>query len=109
MGDDSHPRADGSADAANRGSTCTTGRPLTAEHTFHIRSIYCRCRGRLMGIVKIDDELHEEARRASTVMCRSINAQAEFWMKIGMLAEPIRRWLSTISSRHSLSRQTSAS
>ena len=40
-----------------------------------------------MGIVKIDDDLHEEARRASTVMCRSINAQAEFWMKIGMLAE----------------------
>lgn len=40
-----------------------------------------------MGIVKIDDELHEEVRRASTVMCRSINAQAEFWMKIGMHAE----------------------
>ncbi|MBB5715140.1 TA system antitoxin ParD family protein [Sphingomonas aerophila] len=40
-----------------------------------------------MGIVKIDDELHEQIRRASTVMCRSINAQAEFWMKIGMLAE----------------------
>ncbi|AYJ87382.1 hypothetical protein D3Y57_17405 [Sphingomonas paeninsulae] len=40
-----------------------------------------------MGIVKIDDDLHEEARRASTVMCRSINAQAEFWMKIGMMAE----------------------
>ncbi|MEH3120509.1 MAG: ParD-like family protein [Sphingomonas phyllosphaerae] len=40
-----------------------------------------------MGIVKIDDLLHEEARRASAVMCRSINAQAEFWMKIGMLAE----------------------
>ena len=40
-----------------------------------------------MGIVKIDGELHEEARTASTVMCRSINAQAEFWMKIGMLAE----------------------
>lgn len=40
-----------------------------------------------MGIVKIDDHLHEEVRRASTVMCRSINAQAEFWMKIGMLAE----------------------
>jgi hypothetical protein len=40
-----------------------------------------------MGIVKIEDALHEEARRASTVMCRSINAQAEFWMKIGMLAE----------------------
>lgn len=40
-----------------------------------------------MGLVKIDDALHEEARRASAVMCRSINAQAEFWMKIGMLAE----------------------
>ena len=40
-----------------------------------------------MGIVKVDDDLHEEARRASAVMCRSINAQAEFWMKIGMLAE----------------------
>ncbi len=40
-----------------------------------------------MGIVKIDEALHEEARRASGVMCRSINAQAEFWMKIGMLAE----------------------
>ena len=40
-----------------------------------------------MGIVKIDDALHEEVRRASAVMCRSINAQAEFWMKIGRLAE----------------------
>lgn len=40
-----------------------------------------------MGIVKIDDGLHERARRASIVMCRSINAQAEFWMKIGALAE----------------------
>ena len=40
-----------------------------------------------MGIVKIDDHLHEEARRASSVLCRSINAQAEFWMTIGMLAE----------------------
>jgi hypothetical protein len=40
-----------------------------------------------MGIVKIEDRLHEEARKASAVMCRSINAQAEFWMKIGMLAE----------------------
>ena len=40
-----------------------------------------------VGIVKIDDALHEEVRRASAVMCRSINAQAEFWMKIGRLAE----------------------
>jgi len=40
-----------------------------------------------MGLVKIDDELHEQVRTASAVMCRSINAQAEFWMKIGRLAE----------------------
>lgn len=40
-----------------------------------------------MGIVKIDDNLHEEVRRVSAVMCRSINAQAEFWIRIGMLAE----------------------
>lgn len=40
-----------------------------------------------MGIVKINDELHEEVRKASSVMVRSINAQAEFWMKVGMLAE----------------------
>lgn len=40
-----------------------------------------------MGIVKIGDGLHEDIRKASTVMCRSINAQAEFWIKIGMLAE----------------------
>lgn len=40
-----------------------------------------------MGIVKIDEDLHEKVRRTSTVMCRSINAQAEFWMKIGMLSE----------------------
>lgn len=40
-----------------------------------------------MGIVKINDELHEEIRKASSVMVRSINAQAEFWIKVGMLAE----------------------
>lgn len=40
-----------------------------------------------MGIVKISDELHEEIRRASAAMVRSINSQAEFWIKIGMLAE----------------------
>tara|TARA_R100001377_G_scaffold84652_1_gene68690 strand:- start:446 stop:652 length:207 start_codon:yes stop_codon:yes gene_type:complete len=40
-----------------------------------------------MGIVKISDELHEDIRKASAVMVRSINAQAEYWIKIGMLAE----------------------
>jgi hypothetical protein len=41
----------------------------------------------VMGIVKISDELHEEVRKNSSVMERSINSQAEFWLKIGRLAE----------------------
>ena len=40
-----------------------------------------------MGIVNIEDELHEQLRRASKVSYRSINAQAAFWIKIGMLCE----------------------
>jgi hypothetical protein len=40
-----------------------------------------------MGIVNIDDDLHEQLRRASKFSCRSINAQAEYWIKIGMLSE----------------------
>ena len=40
-----------------------------------------------MGIVKISDELHEEVRKTSSVMERSMNSQAEFWIKIGRLAE----------------------
>lgn len=40
-----------------------------------------------MGIIKINDLIHDDVRRASSVMCRSINAQAEYWMKIGQLAE----------------------
>lgn len=40
-----------------------------------------------MGIVKISEDLHEEIRKASAVMSRSINSQAEFWIKIGMLSE----------------------
>ena len=40
-----------------------------------------------MGIVNIEDELHDQIRKASTVSCRSINAQAAFWIKIGMLSE----------------------
>ncbi len=40
-----------------------------------------------MGIVNIDDELHEQLRRATKVSCRSINAQAAYWIKIGMLCE----------------------
>lgn len=40
-----------------------------------------------MGIVNIDDDLHDQMRKASAVSCRSINAQAAFWIKMGMLSE----------------------
>jgi len=40
-----------------------------------------------MGIINLDDELHDQLRRASSVACRSINAQAAFWIKVGMLCE----------------------
>ena len=40
-----------------------------------------------MGIVNIDDDLHDQLRRACTVSSRSINAQANFWIKVGMLCE----------------------
>ncbi len=40
-----------------------------------------------MGIVNIDDDLHDQLRKASSVSCRSINAQAAFWIRIGMLCE----------------------
>lgn len=40
-----------------------------------------------MGIVNIDDDLHDQLRRATKVSCRSINGQAAFWIRIGMLCE----------------------
>lgn len=40
-----------------------------------------------MGIVKISDELHEAAKRIAKPMSRSINSQAEYWMRIGKLVE----------------------
>lgn len=40
-----------------------------------------------MGIVKISEAMHENLRIASDALSRSINAQAEHWMRIGMLAE----------------------
>ena len=40
-----------------------------------------------VGIVKISDQMHENLRVASNALSRSINAQAEHWMRIGMLAE----------------------
>lgn len=40
-----------------------------------------------MGIVNIGDDLHDQVRKASTVTYRSINAQAAYWIRIGMLCE----------------------
>jgi hypothetical protein len=40
-----------------------------------------------MGIVNIEDDLHEQLRRASKASYRSINAQAAFWIRLGMLCE----------------------
>jgi hypothetical protein len=40
-----------------------------------------------MGIVQIEGELHDQLRKASKVSFRSINAQAAFWIKVGMLSE----------------------
>ena len=40
-----------------------------------------------MGIVKISEQMHEALRRTSGAMSRSINAQAEHWLRVGMLAE----------------------
>jgi len=40
-----------------------------------------------MGLVKISEQMHANLRSASAALSRSINAQAEHWMRIGMLAE----------------------
>jgi len=40
-----------------------------------------------MGIVKISDRMHDHLRGPSEALSRSINAQAEHWLRVGMLAE----------------------
>lgn len=40
-----------------------------------------------MGIVKISDHLHDQIRVSSAALGRSINAQAEHWLRVGQLAE----------------------
>jgi hypothetical protein len=40
-----------------------------------------------MGIVKLSDAMHENLRVVSNALCRSINAQAEHWLRVGMVAE----------------------
>lgn len=40
-----------------------------------------------MGIVKISDELHEATKLMARAMSRSINSQAEYWLRVGKIAE----------------------
>ena len=40
-----------------------------------------------MGIVKISEQMHENLRLTSGALSRSINAQAEHWLRVGLLAE----------------------
>jgi hypothetical protein len=76
--------------ATHRPRQCpTTHYPagVYGKHTKRIRFVYQYNTVNVMGIVKITDQLHEQLRLASAAMDRSINAQAEFWIKIGLLAE----------------------
>lgn len=40
-----------------------------------------------MGLVKISEPMHANVRVASGALNRSINAQAEHWLRIGMMCE----------------------
>jgi hypothetical protein len=40
-----------------------------------------------MGIIKISEQMHANIRATSSALSRSINAQAEHWMRVGMLSE----------------------
>jgi hypothetical protein len=40
-----------------------------------------------VGIVKISEQMHENLRLHSAALSRSINAQAEHWLRVGMLSE----------------------
>jgi hypothetical protein len=40
-----------------------------------------------MGIVKISETMHDALRQTSAALSRSMNAQAEHWLRVGMLAE----------------------
>jgi hypothetical protein len=40
-----------------------------------------------MGIVKITEQMHTNLRLTSGAMSRSINSQAEHWLRVGMMSE----------------------
>lgn len=50
----------------------------------HIRFIHQYA---AMGIVKISEQMHEKLRQTSGALSRSINSQAEHWLRVGMLSE----------------------
>ncbi|VWB35787.1 hypothetical protein BAR24066_01562 [Burkholderia arboris] len=53
----------------------------------NIRNSYVSFNWGYMGIIKISEHMHERLRSTSTALSRSINAQAEHWLRVGMLAE----------------------
>ena len=62
---------------------CIAQARISKTYTINIRFTYFLT----MGIVKISDQMHENLRLASNALSRSINSQAEHWMRVGMLAE----------------------
>jgi len=40
-----------------------------------------------VGIIKISEQMHENLRLTSGALSRSMNAQAEHWLRVGMLSE----------------------
>ncbi|KAF1858429.1 hypothetical protein Lal_00014941 [Lupinus albus] len=76
------PRIHGRARAAGH---LGRARKYRLEVKVDIYYVYVPYMEYMMGIVNIEDELHDQIRKASTVSCRSINAQAAFWVRIGML------------------------
>jgi len=62
-------------------TACRSGDMIYGPYPFHIFW------SQSVGIVNIEDELHEQLRRAAKASYRSINAQAAFWIRIGMLCE----------------------
>lgn len=53
----------------------------------NIRIDYVSFNWGYMGIIKISEHMHERLRSTSTALSRSINAQAEHWLRVGMLSE----------------------
>lgn len=73
--------------ARNPAAAALMHRPMgVVRRTKNIRNAYVLY-NLTMGIVKISDQMHENLRVASNALSRSINAQAEHWMRVGMLAE----------------------